>query len=245
MTRGTTSAFSFLVLLGWCGISTAHAQLTGSYDGGASGRTITAPIAAAAVFEQNGKTVSGTIAVGGDQTTTGGAYLVNGKATKKLVKVKGFNGNGAKLIWSGKLGASGASGKAKLKGPGQRLTGTLALTLNAPTGDGSSCDAVYTANSEIFTEQLIDQALVPCASCHVPGAQAGATRFHVVSGDPLATARAVAEMVDPDAPSASRLIAKPMLASPHGGGQQVFDGSAEAQSLLAWAMLVAESGCRP
>ena len=80
--------------------------------------------------------------------------------------------------------------------------------------------------------------------CHVPGGQAAATRFHVVPADPLATARAVAEMVDPAAPGASRLISKPMLALPHGGGQQVFAGSDEARSLLAWATLVAESGCR-
>jgi hypothetical protein len=239
----TTTGF-LLLLVGWCGIPTARAQLTGSYDGGASGRTITAPLAAAAVLEQNGKTVTGTIAVGGDQTTTGGAYLVNGKATKKLVKVKGFNGNGVKLVWRGKLGTSGAAGKAKLKGAGQRLTGTLALGLNVPAGDGSSCDAVYSANAGTFTEELMNQALVPCSSCHVPGAQAAATRFHVIASDPLATARAVAEMVDPAAPSASRLIAKPMLALPHGGGQQVFDGSAEAQSLLAWATLIAQSGCR-
>jgi len=237
-----TTTVSLLVLAGWCGVT--HAQVTGSYDGNASGRKITAPIAAAAVFEQNGKTVTGTIAVEGDQATTGGAYLVNGKATPKRVKVKGFNANGAKLIWTGKLLASSATGKAKLIAPGQRVTGTLALTRNAPAGDGSSCDAVYSANAETFTAELMDQALVPCTSCHVPGAQAGATRFHVVAGDPLATARAVAEMVDAANPSASRLLTKPMHALPHGGGQQVFDGTAEAQSLLAWATLIAGSGCR-
>lgn len=244
MTRGATTTVFLLALVGWCGVSAAQAQLTGSYDGDASGRKISAPIAAAAVLEQSGKTISGTIAVGGDQTTIGGAFLVRGKATTKRVKVKGFNGNGAKLVWKGKLGPSSATGTAKLKGAGQRLVGTLALRLNGATGDGSSCDAVYGANAQTFTEQLMNQALVPCASCHVAGAQAGATRFHVVAGDPLATARAVAEMVDSADPSASRLIAKPMLALPHGGGQQVFDGTAEAQSLLAWATLIVGSGCR-
>jgi len=242
MTRGTTTRLSLLVLAGW--VYGAEAQMIGSYDGGASGRKITSPIAAAAVFEQSGKTISGTIAVDGDQTTIGGAYLVNGKATPKRVKVKGINGNGAKLVWSGKLGTSGATGKAKLKGPGAKLAGTLALTVNPPAADGASCDAVYTANAETFTEQLMDKALVPCTSCHVAGAQAGATRFHVVADDPLATARAVAEMIDAANPSASRLLAKPMLALPHGGGQQVFDGTDEAESLLAWATLLAGSGCR-
>lgn len=245
MTRGTTTTLSLLMLVGWCGTAAAQATITGSYDGNASGRKITAPIGAAAVFEQNGKTLTGTIAVGGDQTTTGGAYLVNGKATPKRVKVKGFNAaNGAKLVWAGKLGTSSVTGKAKLKGPGAKLAGTLAFTLNAPTGDGSSCDAVYTANAQTFTDELMDKALVPCTTCHVAGAQAGATRFHVDASDPLATARAVAEMVNTANPSASRLLAKPMLLMPHGGGQQVFDGTDEAESLLAWAALIAGSGCR-
>jgi hypothetical protein len=143
----------------------------GSFDGELSGRKLTAPIPAAAVFTQMGKTVTGIIAVGGDQTTTGGAYLVHGKATKKRVEVSGLDGNGARLTWRGVLATTGASGKAKLKGAGQR--------------------------------------------------------FHVFPTDPLATARAVAEMVDPAVPGASRLIAKPMLAVPRGGGQQIFAGSVD------------------
>ncbi len=233
-----------LLFLGCAAGAVAHAEVTGSYDGDLSDPKLTASIAAAAVLEQAGKDVTGTIALAGDQTTTGGAYLVRGKATTKRVKVNGFNGNGVKLTWVGKLAATGATGKAKLKGPGQRQKGTLALTLNAPTGDGTSCDPVYSANAAIFGGQVLGQALVTCSTCHVAGGQAAATRFHVVPSDALATARAVAEMVDPEAPGASRVLAKPMLAMAHGGGQQIFAGSAEAQSLLAWVTLVAESGCR-
>lgn len=224
-------------------VTIVHADVTGSYDGTMSGATLASPVPVGAVLTQAGKFVTGTIALGGDQATTGGPYLVHGKATPKRLKLSGSNANGVKLTWGGPLSSVGARGKIKLKGAGKPTVGTLTVTRNLSSGDGASCDAVYTANQTTFTTQVLGQALSPCASCHVSGGQADATRFHVYSADPLATARAVATMVDTTSPAASRLIEKPTLVLPHGGGKQLTPDGPDAQILLDWATLLIQAGC--
>ena len=126
---------------------------------------------------------------------------------------------------------------------GPFVTGTLALTMNAPTGDGSACDAVYTGNTTFFVDQVVAQVLDACTTCHVPGGQAATTRFQVTVGDPLATARSMAALVDAANPDASRILQKPLDLLPHGGGVQITAGSAEETILRQWVELVAAANC--
>ena len=127
------------------------------------------------------------------------------------------------------LKATGSTlrGKVKIKLPGRKLAGTATLTQNPPTSDGSSCDAVYQANQALFDDQVLDDALTICATCHAPGFEAEATRLRVDLIDPLATARSVGRFVDSANPAASKLLAKPLNLVPHGGGVQITPDSAE------------------
>ena len=62
-------------------------------------------------------------------------------------------------------------------------------------------------------------------------------------GDPLATARSMAALVDSANPDGSRLLLKPLDVLPHGGGVQVTAGSTEDTILRQWVDLVAAASC--
>jgi hypothetical protein len=226
------------VLLAAAAIS--RADVTGSSEGQITGRKIATPIPTAAVFTQSGRTVSGTVAVGGEGFA--GAYLVHGIATPKRLRVSGAL-NGVMLKLTARITGDASQGRIRLKGTGSKLVGTLALTKNPPVGDGASCDAVFSANQTTFTDQMLHGALVNCTACHIPGGQAADTRFHVATTDPLATARAIVPFVDSADPAASRIVQKPLLLVPHGGGQQILSGSAEETELRSWVALIAAAGC--
>ena len=232
---------SLLLLASLAAAVSARADVTGSYDGTLTPKK-TAAVAASAVFTQTSTALSGTIALPADLATFGGAYIVQGKATPKKVKVTGIGTNGVTFKYRGKITGTSVSGKAKLKGAAGKLNGTLALTLN-PVTDGSGCDAVHTANQTFFDDQVLGVALHVCESCHGPGLQAGSTRLHVDANDPLATARAIAPLVDSANPSMSRILEKPLNVLPHGGGQQIQPGSNEEQILTQWVDLVAAAAC--
>src|SRR5262245_7491042 len=217
----------------------ARADVTGSFDGQASGPRVAVPINAAATFKQTGKAVTGTIAVDGPLA---GAYLVSGKATVKKLIVSGLGPNRAKLKWKGKIVGDTISGKAKLIGT-TRVIGILSFTRNVSTSDGSGCDSVYDAHTSQFVDQVLGQALTTCTTCHGPGLQAGSTRLLVSVADPLATARSVATMVNSADPDASRILEKPLLLVPHGGGQRILPGSAEETILHDWVTLIAQAQC--
>jgi mono/diheme cytochrome c family protein len=90
----------------------------------------------------------------------------------------------------------------------------------------------------------MDRVLVPiCAACHVPGGQAEATRLRVTRGDPAATARTTVLVIDASTATGSLLLAKPLGAVPHGGGQRITAGSSEAQILEQWIALVTQAAC--
>jgi len=241
MSLRTTRAGIAVLALVTLAAAPARADVTGSYDGNLTPKKTT-PSAASAVFTQTGTAVSGTIALPADLTSFGGAYLVQGKATPKKVKVTGIGTNGVSFKYVGKIAGTSVSGKAKLKGAAGKLKGTLALTLN-PATDGSACDAVYTANQTFFDDQVLGVALQACTACHGPGLQAGSTRLLVDANDPLGTARTIAPLVDPASPSMSRVLAKPLNVLPHGGGQQLQPASTEEQILAQWAELVTAAAC--
>jgi hypothetical protein len=237
------SIWSGVLFTSLIGSPPAQADVTGSYDGTLTSKQSTEAIAAAAVFAQSGKAVTGTVALPGDLTTFGGEYLVTGTATPKKLKISDIGVNAVSFKYRGKIAAGTIRGKAKLKGPGGKLRATLAMTLNVSTGDGSSCDGVYTANQTFFVNEMMVQALTSCATCHNPGLQAGATRLHINSGDPLATARQIALLIDSVSPSTSLILEKPLNVLPHGGGQQIFSGSTQEQLLAQWADLIAVGAC--
>ncbi len=218
----------------------ARADVTGSSDGELTGKKVPQPISASAVFTQSGKTVSGTLAVGGD--TFAGAYLVHGTATAKRMKVSGALG-ATFVKWTARITGDTLQGKARFKGSPGKLVGTLALTKNPPLADGTACDAIFTANQTVFVDQVLGDALRPCTTCHVPGGQAADARFRVDVNDPLATARIVAALVDSANPDTSRILEKPLNLVPHGGGQQIVPGSLQETELRSWVALVAAARC--
>jgi hypothetical protein len=220
----------------------AGAEVNGSFDGTLTPKAA-APVAVAAALSQAGRFLDGTIALPLDVPGVGGAYLVHGTATPKRIKLAGTGPTGARLTWRAAIVGDALTGKLKIKVPGMKLAGSLALARNLPAGDGSSCDAVYTANQAFFDDQVLGQALASCATCHAPGLQARATRLQVVAGDPLATARTVATMVDAADPPASRILVKPLAIAPHGGGQQLMAGVAPEPLLEQWVGLLAQAHC--
>jgi hypothetical protein len=221
----------------------ARADVSGSRDGQLTVKKTGQSIAAAGVLSQSGTSVTGTIAIAGDPAAGGGAYLVNGRATPKVVKVTGVASTGASVTWRAKIVGDTLQGKARLKGAGVKVAGTLTLALNPPVADGTACDGVFTANQAFFSDQVLGTALVACTACHVPGGQAADTRFHVTANDALATARAVAPFVDSANPDGSRILEKPLAVLPHGGGQQITPGSPQDMTLRQWVGMIAAAGC--
>jgi len=243
MRTTTMKIWTGVLLGGLVGVTMARADVTGSYDGTLLPKKSTESLAASAVFSQTDKLVTGTVALPADLVSFGGAYMVSGKVTPKKVKVSGIGPNGVAFKYGGKIVGTTLQGKAKLKGAAGKLIGTLTLGVNTTSGDGSACDAVYTANQTFFTDQVLGQALQSCGTCHAPDLQAGATRLHVDPNDPLATARAIALLVDSASPSTSRILEKPLNVLPHGGGQQILPASTEEQILAQWADLIAAAAC--
>jgi mono/diheme cytochrome c family protein len=124
------------------------------------------------------------------------------------------------------------------------LKARLSLTKQSSGPDTSSCDSVFVDNQDFFTTQVMDGVFQPiCSACHVPGGQAAATRLHVVAGDPAATAHSTFALIDHATPANSLLLEKPLARVPHGGGQQITEGSSQAQALAGWADLVAQANC--
>lgn len=220
----------------------AAADVTGSFDGSLASAKLGAPMSVAAVLSQTGRAVTGTVALPGDPSAFGGAYLVYGSTTPKRLKLHGVAGP-VRFKWRAKIVGDTLQGKARVKRPGQKVVGTLAMTHNVSAGDGSSCDGVFQANQTFFVDQVLGQALVSCGTCHAPGLQAAATRLQVTASDPLATARSVALMIDPANAGASRILAKPLALLPHGGGSQIMPGGTQEQILTQWVDLIVQAQC--
>ena len=232
-----------LVMGGTAAVPAARADVTGSFDGNLSAKQLAAPTAAAGVLSQTGKTLTGTLALPPNLVTFGGAYIVQGTVTPRHLKVRGAGPGGIVVNWVARIKGGTVQGKAKFKGGGAKLVAVLTLTRNVSTGDGSACDAVYTQNQAFFVDQVLGQALTVCQTCHAPGLQAGATRLHVTPSDPLATARAIALLIDAADPTSSRILLKPTNVLPHGGGLQIVPGSPQDNVLQLWVALVAQAHC--
>jgi hypothetical protein len=244
MTTTERIAAATFFMLAVLPLRSAQAQIAGSFDGTLSGKKIPQTLAASATFSQVGSQITGTIALPGDLAKFGGAYLLQGKATPKRIKVSGGGGTGGFLRWTAKISGTTLKGNVKIKAPGAKLVGSLAFTQNPPFAtDGSSCDAVYDQNKTLFDDQLMTSVFSLCGTCHAPGFQAAATRLHIDAVDPRATARLVALFVDSANPTASRIAQKPLDLVPHGGGAQFPPGGAEDMLLEQWVGLVAAAHC--
>jgi len=223
-------------------VTSTRADVSGSFDGSVTSKARADAVAISAALSITGRTVAGTVALPSDLPVIGGAYLVHGVATRKRVNVSGTGATGGRFTWKAKIAGDTLRGKMRVKGPGAKLAGTLTMNRNVSTTDGSGCDAVFTANQTFFVDQVLP-ALAACASCHAPGLQAQAARLHVLPGDPLATARTIAQLVDAADPDASRILRKPLNLVPHGGGAQLVVGSPQEEVLAQWVALVAEAHC--
>lgn len=251
--RVATAGFRVPAMLRLVGVAaiagaaaTARADMTGSYTGQLRMARAARTAAVDGALSQAGHVLTGTLALRVGDASIDGAYQVRGTAVGKRFQVKGFGPGGAKLWWHGTVAADVAAGRARVQGGSMRLGGRLTFTRQTARGDGSSCDVVFNQNQTFFTTQVMDHVLgAGCAGCHVAGGQAEVTRLRVVRGDPLATARSVALLIDAANPSTSLILRKPLAAVPHGGGQQLTAGSAQVQILQQWVDLVAAAKCTP
>ncbi len=231
-----------VVAIGAAGI--AGGSLTGPYEGQLTIARPAQTVAASGVLTQSGRALTGTVVLGASNPALSGAYLVTGTLAGKRLRLTGTNPSGASLVWRGVATVDGAAGTMRVRRAAARLRGRLTLTRQASTSDGASCDTVFTQNETFFTSQVMDQVLLStCVACHVPGGQAEAARLHVMRGDPLATARSVALLIDAANPGASLLLQKPLALVPHGGGQQITPGGTQEQILRQWVDLVAGGQC--
>lgn len=239
-----TAPTALVLLMGLAlGASAAQPDLTGSYEGGLRTRGPVETPAAAAITESAGA-LSGTVAVETADPTLTGAYLVQGKHKRRRVRLRGVGASGVRLVLRGTAVGDTIRGKVRLRLGTAHVRGRILLTRQGGGTDVSSCDGVFVANEAFFTTDVMNGVLVPiCAACHVAGGQAEAARLRVVPGDPAATARTTLLVIDPTAPGDSLLLAKPLGRLPHGGGQQIAEGSPQAQALAQWADLVAAADC--
>jgi mono/diheme cytochrome c family protein len=222
----------------------ARADLTGSYAGQLSVKRDGTTTDAAAVLTEATGTLTGTVVLDTSAPALAGAYVVTGKHRGKRVRLRGLTPGGAKLAFRGVSGSDTLAGKVRVRLGDAHAKARLTLTKLPGGADGSSCSAVFVDNQEFFTTEVMDGVLLPvCAACHVAGGQAAATRLRVVAGDPAATAHSTFAVIDPAAPGDSLLLSKPLARLPHGGGQQITEGSNEAQALAVWADLVAQADC--
>jgi mono/diheme cytochrome c family protein len=219
-------------------ISAAPIDATGTWDGRCTPGGGGAPVDVAAVLSASGATLSGTVAVGAGEGELDGAYVVQGRTRGRRVKLSGVGPDGARLAWRGRATASGLRGRLKVRRGAQRLVGPLALARRTLAPIGGSCDDPF------FTDQVMARVLVPtCATCHVPGGQAGATSLLVDAHDVAGTQGRVAQQVDAADPARSPLLLKPLGIVPHGGGTQLAADSEEAAILRQWADVVASGAC--
>ncbi len=186
---------------------------------------------------------SGTLAQRGAQLTgwlelnvpdMASAVPVTGTAKRRAVVLAGTVG-GTRVRWVARWRARHGElrGKLRVRGPGGKMKGILAL--HRDDGTGPSCGSDY------FRDTVMPEVLVAvCAQCHVPGGLAALTTFRVTPGDAVATAASAAAHVDAAAPLSSRLLRKPRAELPHGGGVQLEAGSARDDVLAQWIEQVAD-----
>jgi hypothetical protein len=216
--------------------TSAHADLTASYDG-------TLPLAkqgetaiVAGGIMQAGSALTGTVALSAATAGVTGVYYVTGAAKGPHFKLVGTSDKGTAFGWKGKVSGTTLTGKAKLKGGSLRAKGTLTLTQRV---EQPPANPPQTCSSDFFTGQVMGRVLTICAACHVPGGAAEHTNFRVTMGDALTTEASVALQIDMADPDHSRILEKPLAILPHAGGQRILPGSPEEGILKQWAELVA------
>jgi hypothetical protein len=218
--------------------SPARADLTASYDGSLTLIGRGSPGLVAGALVESGAGISGTLAIESGEAAANGVYWLSGRVRGAKVVASGANAGGTQLRWRARIrGGVTVTGRVRLRMPGGKLKGTLALTrrvIEPPVNPPQTCD------SSFFTGQVMGRVLQPvCANCHAADGSARQTNFRVTPGDALATQQSVGLHIDPQAPRESRLLRKPLAEVPHGGGQQLSPGSEAAQILEQWVNLVA------
>jgi hypothetical protein len=237
-TRRWTQSLSLMLVVLAVSVAPALAMdVSGSYDGSLSLPSRAAGTVAG-TLEQTGGSAHGTLAISVGDATLDGIYSVSGGAGGGKVSLSGGNAAGVHIKWTGKASPHGLTGPARLKGSTQKYKGTLTLAKRAAEPPPSS----QTCDSPFFTAQVMGRVLVPvCAACHVAGGAAAATNFRVTPNDPIATQTSVDGEIDTAHPDESRILQKPLNLIPHGGGQQLANGSPEIGILQQWVQLVSSN----
>jgi len=226
--EGVTGLLTIAIFVIMAGTAAA-ASVAASYDGSLSVPRTGETAVASGALSESGKDVSGSLSLGFGDPAMGGTYDLGGKMRGRRVVITGVNASGTALRWVGKLKPNGRIvGRARLVTSAGRYKGRLILNRK------TSCDSAY------FTGQVMGRVLGPiCANCHVPGGAAQAANFRVTVDDPLATQQSMDQHINRAAPERSRILEKPLLAIPHGGGQQLSPGSEQHGILLEWVTRVA------
>jgi hypothetical protein len=215
----------------------ARADLTASYDGSFSVKKTGENAPLAGSLTQAGVGVSGSLAMVTSDPSTGGVYYVSGIVRGTKVSLSGGNQFGMQLKWKGKGQGEVLTGSARLRGPGKKMKGKLALTRRHAAGPGNG---PITCDNDFFTGQVMGRVLSPvCSNCHTQGGTASTANFRVTTNDPIATQASVGQNIDTTNPAQSRILLKPLGSTPHGGGQQLLAGSEEYKLLEQWVNLVA------
>lgn len=100
----------------------------------------------------------------------------------------------------------------------------------SPPGNGGGADGGSSISFASGVHPLLSSG---CQSCHRGGGSAGDTGF-VMTGDAETDYPEALSLTDTSNPAASRLLRKAAGAG-HGGGAIYAQGTAEYQTLLAWA----------
>lgn len=243
MSRLRISHVAFAAALGLCSVPTAHAAVSGAWSGTLTLAHGAGSAMLAAALTQTGRAASGTVAVQVGDPNVDGSYAVAGKVVGARIRLVGASPGGGRIFLRGVANGDRLTGRGRLVASGQRRPGRVTLVRETTGTDASTCDAVFDQNQAAFAE-LSAGVLDPiCATCHVPGGQAAATRLRITRGDALATARSVSAFVDQNDPAASLLVRKPTGVVVHGGGARVAPGSPQGDLLLRWATLIASAQC--
>jgi mono/diheme cytochrome c family protein len=220
---------------------TCAADITASYEGSLT-LAARSPVLVAAALRQTGSGVGGTLVLELPDPALAGIYWVSGRVHGRRVRLGGANATGTQLRWRARVTSpTTVRGRLWLHGATGRWKAVLALTRRTsgpPPVPPEACD------DAVFRDEVMVRILVPvCAQCHVAGGLAEASAFRVTASDRLATLASALQQLDAAAPLASRLLQKPLATLPHGGGQQLVPGSAQADLLTGWVQAAVERSC--
>lgn len=234
--RATAVAIGLVACVATIADARVKPSIDGTWSGTATARAGKPVGTVSAALTQSGRAVEGVLSV--DAGAASGVFTVAGQTHGNTV-VLGGKHDSMRLRWKARWDRKSQAWRGPMmeRGGGAKTRAMLVLAHDAG-GGGPTCGADYFASTVM--PQVIDRI---CVQCHVPGGMAQAAAFRVTPGNPIATAKSAAGQIDPADPTHSKLVMKPRMELPHGGGKRIVPGSPEDQVLLHWIALVTAPGC--